>query len=609
MTTIRRSLPALLLALLVSGGAIGIGAQRTSSKASTDPALDRATEMRKARSSASAVATELKKAYRVDDARSVQILHRVGFGPDEIARASTEALRADARTTAKLMSGAGLDAVAVATGLARGARVTGTQALTAMDRAGIRGVGTVEVYKATRVVAGELSAYLHAKGESAAVTAKVLADVHRLSNEAVAKPLLGAYDAVLVARFLKDELKLDAGMIERTLVNGGVPQSTIGSVMRDIGLAVGEPSVARYWIRDYALGAGPGDIIENAEIVNRSAILQGPSEVDGVVWIEGENLNHPEAEVWAGTTGGSPEKAQIVSRQTVGGLDRLEVKFFSMRDPGFRVTTPGGDYEVGNQAWPVGYAAIERTLIEDALEGLSVSVDDGSVEITVGDRSISGDVDENRENGIETQVTDLNSNGFEVSTEAEPGGGALVLTISFEEQGREFEGNFFGYIPCWKCSSFTIPQSECAVITLNCVMDFLGEGMASLASCANPENWEEVEILDTDGVPFDGDLANTVLTVRMAMHVDGGGLGSSGTTYDFGTNVSLATSSGGVSLGVVDPYVRSRVRDRLTSSMSEIDLAADLATALNQYAAIMGWGTYLTMAPMPNGRFFVSFPG
>ncbi len=601
------TLRSLLATALLAVAGTPLHAQRGGSP---DPAMERATAMYRAKASANDVAEELDGRFRVGDDRTVEILNAVGYGPPAIARAAGEVLRADARTTAALMAKVRMDAVAIASGLSDGMRVTGIRALEAMDAAGVAGVDGANVLRATRADADDIAVFLGGRGTDVRTTAGSIRSVHRLSDDALAAPLIKAYEPVQVAAYLKDDLRFDGDKIRVALVDAGVPLATTNNTLSNIGLAPPPPGNLRWWIRDYGYHAGPDDRIENAQIVDRSAVLQGAGGTDGVVWIEGDNLNHPDVEVWAGTTGGSPVKAEIRSRQSLGSTDRLEVLFPSMPAAGFRVVTPGGEAEVGGQAWPVGYAAIERELFDTALEGLDISLDHGDgVRIEFGNQVLTGDLDENRENGIETRVTDVNSEGFTIASESEPGGAALVVTIPFEENGREFEGSFFGYIPCWTCGTFEIPRANCNAVTLNCVVDFLGQGVASLGSCVNPENWSEQEILDLDGIDFTGDLTNTSLAVRLAMHVDGAGLGSSGTTFEFQTNVSIATNGDDVSVSVVDDYVRTRVVDRLTEGMGEIDLATQLIAALNQYAQLMGWNSYLSMEPMPDGRLFVSFPG
>lgn len=568
---------------------------------------DAAKELFDGRATATEAATELKRTHRASDGDIVWVLASVGYRAPDLALAATEALRADPSTAAGLMSAAGMTAVDIAGGLNRGIRVTGARALDALDGARVQGVADPAVYRAVGGTADELASWLQGKGEPAHRTASVLMDVHGMSADVVARPLLTAYDPRAVGTALKDALRFDGDKVRSTLLAEGVVSSVVDSVLRDLGLAPAPPGVLRWWIRDYAMGTGPNDLIENAEIVDRSSVLQGASSVDGVVWIEGPNLNHPDVEVWAGTTGPAPVMAEVRTRQSLGGTDRLEVLFPSMPAAGFRVVTPGGEAEVGAQAWPVGYAAIDRDLFETALEGLSVSVG-SEVVVQISGRTITMLLPEHRENGIEVNVLDMNNNGFAVSTEEEPGGAALVISIPFEESGREIDGHFFGYIPCWTCGSFEIPQAECSVLTIDCALGFLSASLASLGTCANPANWEETEVLDLNGLPFEGDLANTSLMVRMGMAVSSSGLGSTGTTYDFQTNVSISTNSGNVDVGVVDPIVRQRVSGQLNAAMAEIDLAQSAVDALNQYAAVLGFGTYLSMEPMPNGRLFVSFP-
>ena len=597
----------LLVAALLAVAGTPLHAQRGGSP---DPAMERATAMYRAKATANDVAKELSGRFRVGDERTVEVLMAVGYAPPAIGRAAGEVLRADARTAAALMAKARMDAEAIASGLSEGIRVTGIRALQAMDAAGVAGVDAADVLRATRAGADDIAVFLAGRRTDVRTTAARIRSVHRLSDDALTAPLIKAYEPVQVASYLKDDLRFDGDKIRIALVDAGVTLTQANNTLSNLGLAPPPPGNLRWWIKDYAYHTGPNDRIENAQIVDRSAVLQGAGGTDGVVWIEGDNLNHPEVEVWAGTTGGSPVKAEIRSRQSLGSTDRLEVLFPSMPAAGFKVVTPGGEATVGHQAWPVGYAAIERDLFETALEGLDISLDhDDGVRIEFGSQVLTGDLDENRENGIETRVTDVNSNGFVVTTESAPGGAALIITIPFEEGGREFEGSLFGYIPCWTCGTFEIPQADCTVVTVNCVLDFLGQGIASLGTCANPDNWSEQEILDVDGIDFTGDLANTSLTVRLAMHVDGSGLASSGTTFDFQANVSIATNGDDVSASVVDDYVRTRVLDQLTAGMGEIDLATELIAALNQYAQLMGWNSYLSMEPMPDGRLFVSFPG
>lgn len=606
-----RSLAVRFLAALALLAAIAapVDAQRSGGD-TTDPALETATKMHASRASASEVARELGSRFRAGEARTVEILKTVGYAAPAIARAAGEVLRADARTTARLLAGSRMDAAEVASGLSRGLRVTGLKALNAMDAAGVAGLDRPEVLRTLRADAGDIAGFMGGKGVDVRKAAASIAEVHRLSDDALAASLVKGYEVVQVAAWLKDDLRYDGSRIRVALADAGLAVAVIDGALSQMGLGTPPPGNLRWWIRDYGYDASSGDLIENAQIVDRSAVLQGAGGTDGTVWIEGDNLNHPEVEVWAGTTGASPVKAEIRSRESLGATDRLEVFFPEMPAPGFTVVTPGGEAAVGGEAWPVGYAAVERELFETALEGLSISIDtDDGVRIEFGSMVLTGELDATRENGIESRVTDVNSDGHSLSTESEPGGAALVLTIPFEEIGREFEGRFFAYIPCWTCGSYRIPRAECASLSITCFTSFLGSAGESLGSCLNPANWSEQELLDTEGIPFTGDLENASLAVRMALRVDGNGLASSGTTFDFQGQVSIATGGGEVSHQAVDEYVRSRVVNQLTASMGEIDLASELVAALNQYAAVMGWGPYLSVEPMPNGRLFVSFPG
>ncbi|MEQ9398601.1 MAG: hypothetical protein RJQ04_05485 [Longimicrobiales bacterium] len=601
MPTLRTALlPTLLLALAA--------AAPTGAAAQDKAAAEAAKKMFDARTEATEAATQLKRAHRASDADVIKLLAGVGYRPDAVARASVEALRADAPTTARLMAGAGLGAADIAGGMVAGARIGSLETLQALDAARVRGAATPDVYRASRVSADDLTGYLRARGEAAPEAAATIMDVNRLRADAVTAPLAKHYAVREVGLALKETLRYDGDKIRTALTAEGISGDIVQGVLRDLGYSFGEPGILSWRIRDYEMGAGPGDFIENAQIVDRPAVLQGASSVDGVVWIEGPNLDHPDVEVWAGTTGSSPVKAEIRSRENVGlDRDRLEVMFPSMPAAGFRVVTPGGEAEVGDDAWPVGYAAIDRDLFELAMEGLSVSVD-AEVVVEIAGGTITMPLPEHRENGIEVNVLDMNDDGFGIGTESEPGGAALVVTIPFEENGREIEGHFFGYIPCWKCGTLEIPRAECSSLSLNCVLGFLGETLANLGTCANLANWEEVEVLDLAGIPFEGDLSNTELEIRMGMTVGASGLESTGTTYDFATNVSLAANGDDVDVGLVDPLVRSRVSGQLNAAMEEIDLAVLAVNALNQYAGLMGFGTYLSMAPMPNGRLFVSYP-
>lgn len=479
-----------------------------------------------------------------------------------------------------------------------------------------------EMQRVYRLDAAAAVAVLHHVRVPAAAVARATSDVYRASPPQVASHLAArGLSAEASARALQEGLRATPDILAVSLKDGlGLSRDGVESTMRGIGLSVeatrdallragfltATPGIQRFWIADYRPGASGGAIIQNDGILDRNSISTTPDATDGEVWIEGVNLDFPDTEVFAGVNGGTPEKGEILERTTVGSLQRLRVRFSRVPGTGLMVRHSGG--EVVHEARRLSYQVVERELFEQALNGLTVILGDpeGSGLVRVGSQAFTLTLPPHHEAGLEVILTDVRNDGFSLATSAAPGGAALEVTIPFQEQGREFRGRAAAYVPCWVCATFEVPQAECGMLDVFCFAEHLGIAVSELLGCLNPANWKEEQILDLDGVPFEGDLSNASFLIRMEVVPNAQGrLRSQNTLYSFQANVSIVGPQGDISLSAIEGYLTGKVTESVASLMDDLDLAGDVAGGVNQLADALGWTRIRGIHALSQGRFFL----
>lgn len=465
----------------------------------------------------------------------------------DVAREMRRAFRRTAGQTASILKEVEFDGAAIASALTAGLRASPRAVASSMREAGF----------ATKA------------------TARALQEGLSLSTRELAKTL-------------RDGLRLTREDSEETLRSVGADRRQIEDALEYAGYVPPAPGVQRYWIRDYRPGAGSGSIIENEGIVDRFmvAVSMGvePETTDGHVWIEGTSLDRPDTEVFANAFGGDPLRGEILERTSGGGLDRLRVRFDRVPGPGLMVRHSGG--EVVHDARRLGYYMARREVVEEPLQDLDLRLGspEGEVQIAVAGLNATLELPPHRESGIETILTDIRNDGFSVETAPAPNGCALVLTIPFRETGREFRGTFAAYVPVWKCADFEVPRAECGFLDIPCFLNYLGTSLASLgATCGNLAAWQEEEVLDLPGAPFEGDLHDAAVEVRMELTADGSGrLAGQNTSYAFDSDISIVGPLGGdIPLSAIEGYLTGEVTQVLNATMQNVDLSDLLADAVN----------------------------
>jgi hypothetical protein len=187
-------------------------------------------------------------------------------------------------------------------------------------------------------------------------------------------------------------------------------------------------------------------------------------------------------------------------------------------------------------------------------------------------------------------VVDLNSQSvaFDFVPGAEPGAARLLITIDFEESGRELQGTLIETIPVWKCGTFEVSQTECSTLSIPCLSSVLGNSFQSALTCTNLNNWQN-EQQPGPAIPIDGDLINP--SIQIAIDLDGRNeIEATRTTLSFSGAVSIAGPMGDVPLTLIQGWIEEQVNNQLQEALQDVDLGAELAAALDGIRTTIGPG-------------------
>lgn len=558
-------------------------------------------------------------ARRVEGREAADVLRRTGYDTEASVAAVAEAYRLDGPATASVLREAGYDAEEAARGLVQvvsgQAEVVNSLESAEYDPGEIRQVAI----SVLQLSPEEWAAQSKESGATVIETAEVLALDFGLGPVESGDVLLfppvqySTGDFASALRLVWELDIFEAYDVMSQLISAGViPQLIQG------GYEAPRPTIHEYRIVDYRPGHS-GQVIENLGVVDPDAVGPGsPDDSDGrvEVLVPFRDLDGIEA-----TIGG--RVGEIVDRTphtyVADGVEHqgewLTIEFRDFESGNLRLTRAGRSGTAN--VIRLSYKWTEPDAIVDRLGDLTVEIGDPlgegvvSAEPTTWESIPLEGIEETFEVsplqglGMTAEVVDLESNA--VSVDVSPAGEGVIsiaIEIGFEEDGAEIDGTFLDYIPCWTCSTFEVPTSECSTLDVQCFLNVLGEAGTSLGTCLNPANWEEQEVASGPEVPFEVDLVAPTLRLSWTVGADGnGGFYAQTALPEFETGLSLR-SGNGIDLAPIEGWVLGEVSTKLLAAVEAADLSGSVVQALETFASVKGWGYVRGLYLLNDGRWF-----
>ena len=587
-----------------------------------DPkAVDHAAKLRKSGVRPADITADLAKTFRLDANGAALVLGKVDVSAGEARPALEAVFRIGATESVAALSRAGYPIDDVARDLRRVPGATSRDVYASLSRAEFSAAELNRV--AVNVLmfsAGEYATAMYEDGAPINEVAQVLKDGYRLEPAPAGDTLVAAgFDAHLVPEVFRLVWGLSVQEAYQALEDMYMGFPGIWNALEYGGYEAVIPRIHRFRIPDYRPGYD-GQTLDNVGVVDPSNVTPAPDPFNGEVEIL---LDHRDLDLTV-TLGG--RVGEIIGREPhlfqADGVTHdgewMRVRFNDFPSGNLTVSRVGKTMTV--EALSLAYHVLDEDLITGPLSGFEIVLGDpvGTGTLTVPAGTYGGipvaasedelEVPTYRANGIEANVVDFASSNVSVTTV--PAGTGVVqirMKVEFEESGAEVEGTFLEYIPCWKCSTFEVPVSECSGLNIACFAGVLAMGVASLGSCLDPANWEEVEVASGPALPFQADLSSALLTI----HITIGPQGSTGAFAAlqvmplFDANVALRSSAGSVSTGVIQNWILSDVNASLMQSIQELDLGGAIVEALELGRSTFSWGDVRGVYVLDDGRWFI----
>jgi hypothetical protein len=571
----------------------------------------------------SEIAADLVKTFRLDADGAALVFGKVDVSAGEARPALEAVFRIGATESVAVLSRAGYPIEDVARDLRRVPGATSRDVYASLSRAEFAAVELQSVaIRVLGIPAGEYAATMKEDGASIIEVAQVLKDGYRLEPAPAGDTLVLAagFDKLLVPEAFRLVWGLSIQEAYDALHDMSVSYNTPWLYLEYGGYESVTPQIHRYRIPDYRPGYD-GQTLDNVGVVDPSNVSPAPDPFNGEVEILLKQRDLDELTVELGGRAG-----EILGREPhlfqADGVTHdgewLRVRFNDFPSGNLVVSRFGQNGSA--DALSLTYHVLAEDLITGPLSAFEIVLGDpvGTGTLTVpagtyGGIQVAERVDElevptYRANGIEANVVDFASSSVSVTTV--PAGTGVVqirMKVEFEESGAEVEGTFLEYIPCWKCSTFEVPVSQCSGLNIACFASALAMGVGSLGSCFDPANWEEVEVASGPALPFQADLSSALLTINITIGPQGstGAFAAMQVMPLFDANVTLRSHAGSVPTGVIQDWILSDVNASLMQSLQEVDLGGAIVEALEFGRSIFTWGDIRGVYVLDDGRWFI----
>jgi hypothetical protein len=548
----------LMMALLASGIALPATAQRakpTKTTVTKATPKDQAARLYRERAAAHTALQTLQRDHRQSADQATRLLREAGYPARDVAPALTKDARLSPAKAALVLKDGGYSTADIVQGLQQ------TQAYSLKQ--------WVAIFRDAQFPALEIGPVL----------AK---DLRTTASEAAQAMKDAGYSVDEVAQMLKDDYGLSAYEAAQALEEAGFSRHAITQALPAVGYAVEPPGLTRYSITEYRPGMG-GRLYDDG-ILDTGRTPQDDNPADVV--IEGQGLDDPWLRVAMSSRGTSFE-AEIIEQSPT----EVTARFDAFHGGSLMVQGTGGT-SPQLPAKALAYYWVEPDVLPSFFDGLDVAVGapvgEGRVSLMGQNQTFS--VAPFDQFGLKLDVVDLNSQSvaFDVQPGPDDGQVRLLITVDFEESGRELQGTFIETIPVWTCGSFEIPQSECASLSPPCLANQLGAAFQSALTCTAPDNWREDE-QPGPAIPIEGDLTNP--SIQIAIDLDGhDDIEAVQTTLSFAGDVSIAGPMGDVPLTLIQGWIEEQVNDQLHEALQDVDLGAELAAVLDGIRTTIGPG-------------------
>lgn len=590
-----------------------------------DPkAVDHAAKLRKSGARPTEIAADLAKTFRLDADGAALVLGKVDVSAGEARPALEAVFRIGAAESVAALSRAGYPIDDVARDLRRVPGATSRDVHASLSRADFKAVDVQRVaIHVLMFTAGEYATAMKEDGASIVEVAHVLKDAYRLEPAPAGDTLvLGAgFSKELVPGAFRLVWGLTVQEAFKALQDMSVTFASLWNALAYGGYEAVTPQIHRYRIPDYRPGYS-GQTLDNVGVVDPSKVTPASDPWNGEVEIL---LGHRDLDELTVKLGG--RVGEILGREphlfqadgeTHDG-EWLRVRFNDFPS-GLLAVSRVGKTGYAEGVSSLAYHILDEELITGPLSAFEIVLGDpvGTGTLTVpagtyGGIPVAERVDElevpaYRANGIEANVVDFASSNVTVTTV--PAGTGVVqirMKIEFELSGAEVEGTFLEYIPCWKCSTFEVPVSQCSGLNIACFAGALAMGVGSLGSCFDPANWEEVEVASGPALPFQADLSSALLTINITIGPQGstGAFAAMQVMPLFDANVTLRSGAGSVPTGVIQDWILSDVNASLMQSLQEVDLGGAIVEALEFGRSTFTWGDIRGVYVLDDGRWFI----
>ena len=551
-------IPMLMMALLASGIALPATAQRakpTKTTVTKAAPKDQAVLLHRERATATTALQSLQRDHQQSADQAARLLRQAGYLARDVAPALIKAARLSPAKAAIVLKEAGYSTADI-----------------------VRGLQQAKPYSAKQWGA----VFRDARFPAIEVGPVLAHDLRTAASEAAQTMKEAGYSVDEVAQVLKDDYGLPAYEAAQALEDAGFSRYAITQALPAVGYAVEPPGLTRYSITEYRPGMG-GRLYDDG-ILDTGRTPQDDNPADVV--IEGQGLDDPWLRVAMRSRGTSFE-AEIIERSPT----EVTARFNTFHGGSLMLQGTGGT-SPQLPAKALAYYWVEPDVLPSFLDGLAVAVGDpvgtGRVNLLGQNRTFS--VAPFEQLGLKLDVVDLSSQATTVALQSGPDDGQvrLLITVDFEESGRELQGTLIKTIPLWTCGSFEIPRSECASLSPMCLSSQLGAAFQSALTCADPDNWQEDE-QPGPAIPIEGDLTNP--SIQIGIDLDGrNDIEATRATLSFSGDVSIAGPMGDVPLTLIQGWIEGQVNDQLHEALQDVDLGAELAAVLDGIRTTIGPG-------------------
>ena len=258
----------------------------------------------------------------------------------------------------------------------------------------------------------------------------------------------------------------------------------------------------------------------------------------------------------------------------------------------------------------LGYNVQPANLFNAFLGDAEIRLGDprGQSQITMAGRTRNETLERFTGLGFDMELLSMASTSVSVEMRETPEPRAMLvrLNIEFEGNGQELTGTFAQTIPGFRCSGFSVAESQCSGVNIPCFVGEVGAALSNNAHCLNPANWRSVS-LSGPNVDVGADVTNPRLIVDFVMLTEPNGrVDNARVSADFRGDINLVAAGISAPTGFTGPAFRAFVSAKISQQLAAAGTGQQIAEFMNEIVNVFADDVRVRdLVVMPDGRLFM----